>query len=233
MRAFSLIWRGLRGFLIVSAVLAFSVDVAKAAPRSRRSRSSRAKETAPASGPTSLAEALTQAAQKPPTRVKDLSIEIADVETGEPVFQRNPDSPETIASLTKLFSTASALHFLGADYKFKTTFWRRGDVKDGVLEGSLLVVGGGDPNISGRFYNDDFNAVFDKWAQGLVQAGIRQVVGDLVLNTSFFDNVARHPDWPEGQEAKWYQAPVSALSFNDNVVLVSIHPGRPGTRAVV
>lgn len=158
-------------------------------------------------------------------KAKGVSISVAELQSGQTIFDKNPDQPETIASITKMFTTAEALHFLGTDYKFKTTFWRRGEVRDGILLGSLLVVGGGDPNISGRFYNDDFNAVFDKWASGLVQAGIRQVVGDLVLNTAFFDSQARHPEWPTGQEAKWYQAPISALAFNDNVVLVSIRPG--------
>ena len=87
--------------------------------------------------------------------------------------------------------------------------------------GSLLVVGGGDPNISGRFYNDDYNAVFDKWAASLKASGVTRVAGDLILNDSFFDSVLRHPEWPAGQEAKWYQAPVCALAYNDGVVLVS------------
>jgi serine-type D-Ala-D-Ala carboxypeptidase/endopeptidase (penicillin-binding protein 4) len=163
-----------------------------------------------------------------------VSISIAELESGQPVFERNPRRPETIASVTKLFSTAAALHFLGPAYKFKTTFWRRGEIHDGMLVGSLLVVGGGDPNISGRFYDDDFNAVFDKWAQGLATAGVLRVSGDLILNSSFFDATSRNPEWPEGQEARWYQAPISALSYNDNVVVVSIRPGpRPGNPAEV
>lgn len=179
-------------------------------------------------------EALDVYSRRPPAKPRGVSISVADVESGQTVFEKNPDQPQTIASITKMFTTAEAIHFLGPDYKFKTTFWRHGEIRDGNLLGSLLVVGGGDPNISGRFYNDDFNAVFDKWAQGLAQAGIRQVVGDLVLNTAFFDGQARHPEWPTGQEAKWYQAPISALAFNDNVVLVSIHPGgRIGKPAAV
>ncbi len=158
-----------------------------------------------------------------------ISIQISDEETGEVVFARNPDAPATIASVTKLISTATALHYLGPEYRFRTSFWRRGEVREGSLMGSLLVVGGGDPNISGRFYDDDINAVFDKWAEGLRQAGITRVVGEIVMNAAFFDSVGRHPDWPAGQESRWYQAPISALSYNDNVVLVSIRPGgRPG-----
>lgn len=184
--------------------------------------------------PATLDAALEQAARRPPAGGNGLSVQIAEIDTGHVVFARNPDQPETIASITKLFSTATALHFLGPSYKFRTTFWRRGEIKDGELVGSLLVVGGGDPNISGRFYNDDFNAVFDRWAEGLQKLGVLRVTGDLLLNASFFDDVSRHPEWPTGQEAKWYQAPISALSYNDNVVLVSIRPGgRPGRPAAV
>ncbi|HEV8232792.1 MAG TPA: D-alanyl-D-alanine carboxypeptidase/D-alanyl-D-alanine-endopeptidase [Thermoanaerobaculia bacterium] len=179
-----------------------------------------------------LRAALERAATRIPGQPSGVSIEIVDDETGDRVFERTPDVPETIASITKLIATASAVHYLGPDYKFKTSFWRRGEVQQGSLVGSLLVVGGGDPNISGRFYDDDINAVFDKWAEGLRQAGIARVTGDIVLNASFFDSMGRHPEWPAGQESRWYQAPISALSYNDNVVLVSIRPGsRPG-RAV-
>ena len=181
-----------------------------------------------------LRGALDEAARRIPGQPGGVSIQISDEETGEVVFARNPDVPETIASVAKLISTATALHYLGPDYKFRTSFWRRGEIQQGSLIGPLLVVGGGDPNISGRFYDDDINAVFDKWADGLRQSGISRVVGEIVLNASFFDSVGRHPDWPAGQESRWYQAPISALSYNDNVVLVSIRPGgRPGRPAGV
>jgi D-alanyl-D-alanine carboxypeptidase/D-alanyl-D-alanine-endopeptidase (penicillin-binding protein 4) len=179
--------------------------------------------------PLGLREILERTAVRVPGSPHGASITVAELETGANVFERNPDTPITIASVTKMISSAAALHFLGPDYKFKTTFWRRGEIREGILSGSLLVVGGGDPNISGRFYNDDFNAIFDRWAEGLRRAGITRVAGDLILNSTRFDSVARHPDWPAGQESRWYQAPISALSYNDNVVLVSIRPGsRPG-----
>jgi len=181
-----------------------------------------------------LRAALDQASLRVPGLPDGISIQIADQQTGEVIFGRNPDMPQTIASITKLITTAAAIHYLGPDYKFHTTFWRQGPIERGNLAGSLLVVGGGDPNISGRFYGDDINAVFDRWADGLRQAGVTRVTGDILLNASFFDSVARHPDWPAGQESRWYQAPISALSYNDNVVLVSVRPGsRPGRPAGV
>jgi serine-type D-Ala-D-Ala carboxypeptidase/endopeptidase (penicillin-binding protein 4) len=235
MGPFPLIWNRLRACLLIVPILVLAVSPVDAATkRKQKAKSPTVRKEVPAPVPKSLEEALTLAAQRPPSGPKNLSIQIADLETGEPVFERNPANPETIASVTKLFSTATALHFLGADYKFKTTFWRTGEIKDGLLEGDLLVVGGGDPNISGRFYNDDYNAVFDKWVTGLTALGVTRVTGRLILNNSFFDSVTRHPDWQAGQEQKWYQAPVSALAYNDNVVLVAIRPGpKPGRPATI
>jgi D-alanyl-D-alanine carboxypeptidase/D-alanyl-D-alanine-endopeptidase (penicillin-binding protein 4) len=219
-------------FILVPAlVLGIDTSSTKGASKTRSSRTSRNAERIPTGIP--LTDALARVAQRSPVRQSALSIQIAELDTGNVIYERNPLQPETIASVTKMFSTAAAIHYLGPDYKFKTTLWRQGDVREGQLFGSLLVVGGGDPNISGRFYNDDFNYVFDRWAEGLKQSGIVRVAGDLILNAAFFDDQFRNPEWPAGQEAKWYQAPISALSYNDNVVLVEIKPGaRPGQRAI-
>ncbi len=187
-----------------------------------------------ASTPLTLEQTLDQIGRRAPTRSPGVSVAVTDLETGETVYSRNPEQPETIASVTKMISSAAALHYLGPNYKFKTTFWRRGDIRDGNLIGSLLVVGGGDPNISGRFYENDSFAVFDRWAQGLRQAGITRVSGDLVLNASAFDGLYRNPEWPPDRDTRWYQAPISALSYNDNVVIVSVGRGAlPGAPAIV
>jgi D-alanyl-D-alanine carboxypeptidase/D-alanyl-D-alanine-endopeptidase (penicillin-binding protein 4) len=219
--------------LLAALLLAPPSAFASSASRSR-DRAKTGVSQPSALKPSSLKDALELAAQRPPTKKDGVSIAVADLETGETIFEKNPGTPETMASVTKMISTAAALHYLGPAYKFRTTFWRRGEIKDGNLLGSLLVVGGGDPNISGRFYDDDAFAIFDKWAAGLRQAGIIRVTGDLVLNASIFDEEYRHPDWPPERDSHWYQAPVSALSYNDNVVVVSVGRGAlPGAPANV
>ncbi len=109
-------------FSALFILLAFGVSVSPL-PATSRPSATKAK-VAP-----SLEAALTQAALRPPATKSGVSIYVADLETGETVFERNGSTPETIASVTKLFSTAAALHYLGPAYKFGTTFWRRGDIK--------------------------------------------------------------------------------------------------------
>ena len=152
-----------------------------------------------------------------------------------PLVSLNPERPFILASTTKLFTSAAALDRLGPDYKFRTRLYRDAPVGvDGVLPGHLVVTGGGDPGLSGRWYEDDPLAVFRPWAASLANKGIRSVRDGLLLDVSFFDDVQSHPDWPSEQEQRWYQAPVSALSYNDNVVLVRASGGlRPGSPALM
>jgi PBP4 family serine-type D-alanyl-D-alanine carboxypeptidase len=164
-----------------------------------------------------------------------VGVVIEKVGEKEPVFSINSDAPLSLASTTKLFTTAAALDRLGKDYTFKTRVFRDAEPgPDGVLPGHVIVAGGGDPAISGRLYDDDPLAVFRPWATALASKGVKRVRDGLVLDVSFFDDVRVHPDWPPAQEQSWWQAPVSALSYNDNVVLVQATGGlRPGAPALL
>jgi D-alanyl-D-alanine carboxypeptidase/D-alanyl-D-alanine-endopeptidase (penicillin-binding protein 4) len=192
------------------------------------------RKAAPAA-PATLEQRLLALAKRPPVRRAEAGIYVARVGESKPVVAFNADRPLVLASTTKLFTTAAALDRLGPAYRFRTRLYRDAEIGlDGVLPGHLVVVGGGDPGLSGRWYDDDPLAVFRPWAQSLVKRGLREVREGLVLDVSFFDDAQVHPDWPAEQEARWYQAPVSALSYNDNVVLVRASGGvRPGAPAIL
>ena len=157
----------------------------------------------------------------------ELSVLIADVATGETAYAYHPDELRVVASNTKLFTTAAALHFLGPGFAFDTPLLARGRVAGGVLHGDLAVVGRGDPNFSERFTLDPYSA-FRGWARALKERGIARVAGDLLLVHGYFQDGEVHPDWPRDQLSRWYEAPVSALSFNDNCVWVRVSPTGAG-----
>jgi len=162
-----------------------------------------------------------------------LGVHVVDLDSGETVFAYSPDEPRITASNTKLFTTAAALEAFGPGHLFKTRFLLRGELRRGVLRGDLAVVGCGDPNISGRRYDGDSLAVFRGWASELAARGIERVAGDLYLDAGLFTGPTVHPDWPPEQLASWYEAPIGALSFNDNCVLVRVTPTRAGQPARV
>lgn len=155
----------------------------------------------------------------------ELGVLVAEVESGETVYGFNPETQRIIASNTKLFTTAAALDRLGPAYFFETKILLEGTVQDGALVGRLAIIGGGDPTISGRFYYDDPLGPLRSWAKALRYIGIERIRGDIVLVHGFFDRQLVHPDWPRDQLTRWYEAPVSALSFGDNCVLMQVRPG--------
>ncbi len=127
-----------------------------------------------------------------------------------------------IASNTKLFTTAAALWRLGPEYRFRTAVIANGKVEEGVLNGDLVIVGGGDPSLSGRFHGDDIMHVPRQIAAAVQRFGIREISGDLVMDDRLFDRTLRPKAWPKGEGLWWYAAPISALSFNDNCVTIKV-----------
>ena len=163
-----------------------------------------------------------------------IGVHVVDLVDGHSVYEYNADRRRILASNTKLFTSAAALDRLGPGHFFETEVLIAGRVAGGVLAGDLAVVGGGDPNISGRRYAGDAFAVFRGWAAELKRRGIRRIEGDLVLVHGLFEGPFVHADWPRDQLDEWYEAPVAALSFSDNCVLVQIRPnGANGSPAQV
>src|SRR5262249_36243792 len=170
-------------------------------------------------------------------------IEIASLQSGKVLYSLNADKLFTPASNTKLFTTAAALALIGPDYKFRTTIETSGSLdKYGRLSGDLVLIGRGDPTLSGRQlpYNMrtqrdvDPIKVLKKLADELAQKGIKYIDGDVVADDSFFAFERYGEGWSQ-DDLVWAEgAPVSALTINDNVVFVNILPGaHPGDKAFV
>ena len=164
--------------------------------------------------------------------VPTLGVHVVELASGEEVYAFEADRSLVPASNQKLLTTVAALDLLGAGYRFRTELGYRGVLDPGGgLLGDLAVRGGGDPTISGRFERGDPYALFRRWAAALREHGIERVAGDLYLEHGLFDDQRVHPDWPADQRMWWYEAPVDALSFNDNCMLLSAwgasRPGRP------
>ena len=99
------------------------------------------------------------------------------------------------ASNTKLFTTATAFALLGPDFRFHTTVETAGTIdKHGRLDSDLVIVGRGDPNLSGRTLPYNLRTerklppiiALENLADQLVQKGLRYVDGDIVADDSYY-----------------------------------------------
>ena len=149
------------------------------------------------------------------------------------------------ASTTKLLTEGTALSLLGPDYRFHTRVFRTGAIdRKGTLNGDLILVASGDPNLSNRvqpdgtlaFQNQDHAydsmpggaklvpgdplAALRELAAQVAKAGIKNVAGRVLVDVSLF---------PEGERELGTGVVISPIAVNDNLIDVTIASGAEGS----
>jgi D-alanyl-D-alanine carboxypeptidase/D-alanyl-D-alanine-endopeptidase (penicillin-binding protein 4) len=151
-----------------------------------------------------------------------IGLYIESIDNGETIFANNEHKLFISASNMKIFTTASALLRFGPGFIYKTKIYSEKSIKNGVLEGNLVVRGSGDPTIAPRFSNGDSRTFFRTWADSLRANGITRIEGDIIGDESYFMTDPLGYGWQWDDEPFWYSAQISALTFNDNCVDITV-----------
>lgn len=168
------------------------------------------------------------------TRNGEWGAMVVSVTRGDTLFAHGAGSKLVPASTMKLFTAALALDKLGAEHTFSTDVLRDGTVgPDGTLKGNLVLRGDGDPSLSPRFVRGGPSASMTLLAQLVAGAGIRRVNGDLIADASGFEGRRIPEGWLSRYAGAGYAAPFSALTLNENIVIVGVTPGKAGGAASV
>ncbi|HCK91009.1 MAG TPA: D-alanyl-D-alanine carboxypeptidase/D-alanyl-D-alanine-endopeptidase [Gemmatimonadetes bacterium] len=158
---------------------------------------------------------------------------VVSLDQSDTLFSKSPDSALSPASNVKLLTTAAALRILGPDFRFQTYLLSDSDIANDVLQGDLVLYGTGDPGISDLFFQER-EYVLELLADQLEDSGIKTVRGDLVADASHLPGPLRPYSWDPRDLNDHFAAPVSALSFNENVVSFRVaSSGRAGSRPEV
>lgn len=145
----------------------------------------------------------------------ELGYILLDLDSGQPMAELNADLPLIPASTAKLATAIVALDVLGGDHRYRTDLLVTGPVDDGVLEGDLVLRGGGDPSL-------DVADLLDLVMQ-LRLAGVRRVEGRFMVDDAALPRLRQiDPDQP--LEAA-YNPSIGALSLAFNRVRVAWRGG--------
>jgi len=161
-----------------------------------------------------------------------VGVRVESLSTGDVIYARDNARHVMPASNMKLVTLAVAAERLGWDFRFETRLEAAGAIVDGVLDGDLIVVGGGDPSIG---TSDAFGSpLFSTWVAALREAGIRRIDGRLIGDDAAFDDEGRGGGWAWDYLTAGYAAPSGALSYNENVAVIRAQPaGSEGKSARV
>jgi D-alanyl-D-alanine carboxypeptidase/D-alanyl-D-alanine-endopeptidase (penicillin-binding protein 4) len=145
-----------------------------------------------------------------------LSVLVREIGRDEPLVSYNASVPRNPASTMKVVTTYAALEMLGPAYTWRTRAWATGPVRDLVLDGNLVLEGGGDPFMTA-----------DRWwgfVNGLRQVGIERVTGDVVIDNSYFASQGDDRAAFDNRPYRSYNVLPDALMVNFQTVNVSVVP---------
>jgi D-alanyl-D-alanine carboxypeptidase/D-alanyl-D-alanine-endopeptidase (penicillin-binding protein 4) len=159
-----------------------------------------------ASGVEGVPPSVTQvisAQRLPPSAV---SFAIVDPGSGRLVLSLNPDTPRSPASTVKVVTTFAALDLLGPAYTWRTRALIHGALSGGVLDGDLILQGGGDPYMT-----------LERWwsfTQGLRAKGLKTIHGDILIDNTAFALPPEDPGAFDGRPNRPYNVVPDALMVN-------------------
>ena len=163
-----------------------------------------------------LPAAFTAALKQAGIPLDHVAVVVQPLDTAEPLLSHNAGAAMNPASVMKLVTSFAALNQLGPRYAWATEIWVNGPIRDGVLEGDLIVKGYGDPTLT----------LERMWLlqRDLRARGVRHIHGNLVLDLSHFDLPTSDPGAFDGDPLALYNAPPGALVANFNATTLRLKP---------
>ena len=136
-----------------------------------------------------------------------MSAYVTDVNSPRPLLGHQEQTSRVPASVMKLITSYAALGTLGPNYRWPFDVMTNGVVRNGTLQGDLIMKGYGSP---------EFNQTeLRKVLQGIKRKGIKNVNGRVVFDNSYF-NVANLPSF-DGKSQSAYNAQPDALLYNERI----------------
>lgn len=160
----------------------------------------------------------------PELKNASISFYVYDASNKAEVSSHHADQSLVTASTMKVVTTATALDVLGSYHKFETKLAYDGYIDSScTLHGNLYIIGGGDPTLGSRYFNDE-NFIL-KWVDEISKLGIHHIEGKVIGDGTFFSDEFVPSSWGWGDMGNYYGSGVSGLSVYDNITTFTFDAG--------
>jgi serine-type D-Ala-D-Ala carboxypeptidase/endopeptidase (penicillin-binding protein 4) len=146
----------------------------------------------------------------------NVSVFVQDTRTDAVILAYNEDLPRQPASTIKVLTTIAALETLGPAYTWMTRAYVTGNLRNGVLEGDLIIVGGGDPYLTA-----------ERWwsfVSQLRQTGLTAINGDVIIDRTYFAHMDDDRSNFDGHPYRSYNVVPDALMVSFQTSTFTIGP---------
>jgi len=154
-----------------------------------------------------------------------VSLFVREVGADTPLLAFNADQAMNPASAVKTITTLTALESLGPAFTWKTELYALGTIADGILQGDLLLKGGGDPFLVEEQLRSMLKA--------LQRTGIEYITGNLVLDGSYFDPSVEQLESLDNQGGRSYNTNPNAVISNFQSVTFYFYPDPNGRNVII
>lgn len=152
-----------------------------------------------------------------------LSFYVAD-ESEQVIYDYQGNKGLSTASTQKIFTAAAVLGTLGKDYTYQTNGSYTGTIANGTISGDLYIKSNGDPTLGSWRYEGFKPENFQKqFLEAVKKLGVKKVVGNLIIDDSYYDHQTIPGGWPWDDLGNYYGAGVWGVNWRENQFDVNIN----------
>ncbi len=142
---------------------------------------------------------------------------VINSQTGQLVYEKNANTGMAPASCQKVVTSITAFDMLGKGYQYQTKLGYTGEIKNGVLNGNLVLTGSGDPTLgSWRYGNTKENLMLDKMLAAVKAKGISAIEGSVFTDERIFTSASIPDGWIWQDIGNYYGAGAQGLNWREN-----------------
>ncbi len=156
-----------------------------------------------------------------------ISLYVINSATGKAITSQNIQVGMAPASCQKVITASTAFELLGHDFTYKTTLAYNGEIKNGMLDGNIVVAGEGDPTLgSWRYDAANEENTISNFKQAILGQGINDISGHVVADETKWEGEVTPDGWIWQDIGSYYGAGARAINWHENQYDLFLKSGR-------